>query len=171
MITISNTSPICSLINCLELFPKLFGQVTLPKSVRDELKVEGAPVGLQDWRAQPPSWANLHTGVLTRSEANPALDRLHAGERDALLLARHLGADLMILDERAARQVAKEYGLKVTGLLGLLSEAARHGLINLPEVIERLQKTNFRASPRLLKLLLNCHEEWEANLTTRRRRL
>ena len=143
MITISNTSPICSLINCLELFPKLFSQVTLPKSVRDELKAEGAPVGLQDWRAQPPSWANLHTGVLTRSEANPALDRLHAGERDALLLARHLGADLMILDERAARQVAKEYGLKVTGLLGLLSEAADTGSSICPRQLSVSRRRTF----------------------------
>ena len=171
MIIISNTSPICYLylINCLDLFPELFGQVILPKSVRDELKAEGAPVGLQDWIAQPPSWANIHTGVLTRSEANPALDRLHAGERDAILLARHLGADLIILDEKAARQVAKEQSLKVTGLLGLLSEAARLGLLNFPEAIERLQKTNFRASPRLLKLLLDRHEEWEEDLKTRRR--
>ncbi len=160
MITISNTSPICYLylINCLDLFPKLFGQVTLPKSVRDELKAEGAPVGLRDWIAQPPSWANIHTGALTLSETNPALDRLHAGERDAILLARHLGADLIILDEKAARQVAKEYGFKVTGLLGLLSEAARLGLLSFPSAIERLQKTNFRASPRLLKLLLDRHE-------------
>ena len=163
MITISNTSPICYLylINCLDLFPKLFGQVTLPKSVRDELKAEGAPVGLQDWIAQSPSWANIHTGALTLSETNPALDRLHAGERDAILLARHLEADLLILDEKAARQVAKEYGFKVTGLLGLLSEAARLGLLNFPEAIERLQKTNFRASPRLLKLLLDRHEKEE----------
>ena len=163
MITISNTSPICYLylINCLDLFPKLFGQVTLPKSVRDERKAEGAPVGLQDWIAQPPSWANIHTGALTLSETNPALDRLHAGERDAILLARHLGADLIILDEKATRQVAQEYGFEVTGLLGLLSEAARLGLLNFPSAIERLQKTNFRASPRLLKLLLDRHEKEE----------
>lgn len=163
MITISNTSPICYLylINCLDLFPKLFGQVTLPRSVCDELKAEGAPVGLQDWIAQPPSWANIHTGALPLSETNPALDRLHAGERDAILLARHLGADLIILDEKAARQVAKECGFKVIGLLGLLSEAARLGLLNFPSTIERLQKTNFRASPRLLKLLLDRHEKEE----------
>ena len=160
MITISNTSPLCYcyLINCLDLFPKLFGQVILPTSVCDELKAEGAPAGLQDWIAQPPSWVDIYTGVLTQSEANPALDRLHAGERDAIILARHLRADLIILDEKAARQVAKEYELKVTGLLGLLSEAARYGLLDLPGAIERLQRTNFRASPRLLNFLLDHHE-------------
>ena len=84
MITVSNTSPICYLylINCLDLFPKLFGQVTLPKSVRDELKAEGAPVGL----------------------------------------------------------------------------------LNFPSAIERLQKTNFRASPRLLKLLLDRYEKEEKTI-------
>ena len=68
------------------------------------------------------------------------------------------------LDEKAARQVAKEYGFKVTGLLGLLSEAARLGLLNFPEAIERLQKTNFRASPRLLKLLLDRYEKEEKTI-------
>ena len=40
-------------------------------------------------------------------------------------------------------------------------EAARLGLLNFPSAIERLQKTNFRASPRLLKLLLDRHEKEE----------
>ena len=159
MTIVSNTSPICYLflIDCIDVLPKLFEHVTLPKAVSNELKAKGSPVGLQDWIAQPPGWVDIYTGPLTKIKPNTVLDRLHAGERDAIILARQVEADLIILDEKAARQVADGYGLNVTGLLGILSEAARHGLINLPETVERLQKTTFRASPRLLKFLLDQH--------------
>ena len=56
------------------------------------------------------------------------MNRLHAGERDAIALAQNLEADLVILDEKAARKVAKERGLQVTGLVGILDEAATRGM-------------------------------------------
>ena len=159
MIIVSNTSPICYLflIDCIDVLPKLFEHVMLPKAVSNELKAKGSPIGLQDWIARPPDWVGIHTGSLTRIKSSTALDRLHAGERDAIILARQVEANLIILDEKAARQVAEAYGLNVTGLLGILSEAARRGLINLPETVERLQRTTFRASPHLLKFLLDRH--------------
>ena len=52
--------------------------------------------------------------------ADPVLDRLHAGERAAILLAERLGADIVLLDEKAARTIAVGRGLRVSGLLGVL---------------------------------------------------
>jgi predicted nucleic acid-binding protein len=86
------------------------------------------------------------------------LGRLHLGEREAITLAAQLKADLIVLDEKAARRVAVERGLYTTGLLGILDEAATRRLIDLPTAIERLQRTTFRASPRLLKALLDRHQ-------------
>jgi predicted nucleic acid-binding protein len=68
-----------------------------------------------------------------------------------------LRADLIILVEKAARQLATERGLWVTGLLGVLDEAATRGLVDLPVAVERLRQTTFRASPRLLEALLQRH--------------
>jgi predicted nucleic acid-binding protein len=45
----------------------------------------------------------------------------------------------------------------VTGLLGVLEQAASQNLIDLPDVISRLQKTSFRASASLLNSLLKRH--------------
>ena len=98
---------------------------------------------MQQWIANPPSWLSIHS---TPQIPNEQLDRLHSGERAAIVLAEHEEADLLILDEMAAR---------ITGLIGILDEAASRNYVDLPRAIERLAQTNFRASPRLLKALLD----------------
>lgn len=60
----------------------------------------------------------------------------------------------MLLDDKAARLAARSRSLPVTGLLGVLKEAGRLGLLDLGDSIERLQRTAFRAAPALLKQVL-----------------
>ena len=64
-------------------------------------------------------------------------------------------ADIILLDEKAARRVAVERGLRVTGTLGVLGEASTRGLVELAPAIDRLRMTNFRSSPALLKATLD----------------
>lgn len=65
--------------------------------------------------------------------ADPLLEQacqgLGAGERGAILLARSLPADLLLLDERKARRIAREAALAIIGCLGVLEAAARKGLV------------------------------------------
>ena len=68
------------------------------------------------------------------------------------------------MDEREARKVAASKNLKVIGLLGVLYQAALRDLIDLAELIERLRKTNFRASSSLLDLLLTRYQNELDNL-------
>jgi len=90
----------------------------------------------------------------TELPADPTLARLHAGERSALLLAENVSADVMLLDEKAARAAAVARGLGVVGLLGVLREAADRGLVALPSAVEDLLKAGFRTSPALLRSVL-----------------
>ena len=53
------------------------------------------------------------------------------------------------MDERKGVKVARDRGLYVTGILGLLELAAQHGLINLAEAFARL-KVQFQKSPRVV---------------------
>ena len=62
---------------------------------------------------------------------------------------------MIIVDEKAARRVAADRGLRITGTLGVLSEGAARGLIDLAAAIDGLRKTNFRYSPTLLKAALD----------------
>lgn len=84
-------------------------------------------------------------------------ERLDRGERDAILLALAIEADLLIVDERDGRRVAKALDLAITGTIGMLDVAASEGLVDIPEVITRLRKTSFRASPSLYQWLLRRH--------------
>ncbi|MDE3198600.1 MAG: DUF3368 domain-containing protein, partial [Acidobacteriota bacterium] len=79
------------------------------------------------------------------------MERLQAGERAAIWLAESISADIVIIDEKAARVAASERGLSVTGLLGVLGEASTRGLVDLALAIDRLRLTTFRCSPALFK--------------------
>jgi len=61
---------------------------------------------------------------------------------------------LIILDDKAARQIASERGLRIIGLLGMIKDAAQFGLLDLRVTFERLQEAGFWAAPSLLERLL-----------------
>jgi predicted nucleic acid-binding protein len=72
-----------------------------------------------------------------------------------MLLAQETGADWLILDDYDARQEAARRHIPVIGTLRVLDEAAARGLIDLKEILARLQQTNFYVSSDLLQWLLD----------------
>jgi predicted nucleic acid-binding protein len=91
---------------------------------------------------------------LTARPASVSLPDLDPGEHDAIILALHLKADLVLMDEREGVEEARRLGLTVTGTLGVLDRAAERGLIELAPAIAHLRQTNFRVDPGLLDRLL-----------------
>lgn len=79
---------------------------------------------------------------------------LGAGEREAIVLAQELRADLLLMDDKAGRQEAARRNLKVIGSLAVLEEGAKQGLLNLPDALARLQQTSYRISKEVLESLL-----------------
>ncbi|WP_238192747.1 hypothetical protein [Methylobacterium frigidaeris] len=63
------------------------------------------------------------------------------------MLASALAADLIPMDDRDGVQGARARGFAVTGTLGLLSLAARRGLLDLPDAIARLRATKLPPIP------------------------
>jgi predicted nucleic acid-binding protein len=87
--------------------------------------------------------------------SDPILAGLDPGEMEAIALAVNMKADLILLDEaRGRRTAAEHFGLAITGTLGVLDRAARAGLINATDAVERQGKTSFRGSPKLYRLVL-----------------
>lgn len=148
MIVVSDTSPInyFALIELQELLPKLFDRVLIPDAVHRELRSAGAPAPIKRLIADAPAWLEARP----TPEIAPALRHLDAGEREAISLAMSVGADLVLLDERKGRRAAREHGLRVSGTLGVIRLAADQNLVTLPDALDRLKKTNFRVSPRVL---------------------
>jgi predicted nucleic acid-binding protein len=156
MIVISNTSPInyLVLIGHTDLLPKLFQQIIIPQAVYDELSDASAPSLVQDWVAAPPDWLRIRT---VNQTSDPIIDLLDPGERAAILLAQELRADLLLLDDMKARRTATDNGFAITGILGILDQAATMRLLDLSLAVKRLRDTSFWASDSLLQRLLEKH--------------
>ncbi len=157
MISVFDASPIhyLILIEEVDIAPQLLGEILLPQAVVGELSHPGAPGSVRQWIANPPAWLQVHS--VKPQKVSASLQRLDEGEREAILLAQDLEANWLVVDEKAARRVARALGLRVTGLIGLLAKAAEQHLIDLPAAIHRLGQTNFHVAPNLLKQLLDSH--------------
>ena len=153
MIVVSDTGPLNYLLQIgeAEQLPRLYGEVLVPAAVAQEMSRERAPQVVRSFIAEPPRWLVIRPDT----KPKPGLQDLGLGEQQAISLAGDLGADLLLCDDRAARSVAESFGLRVTGTLGVLLEAARAGHLDLRSSIERLTRTSFRISPQALKSLLS----------------
>lgn len=143
MIVISDTSPInyLVLIDEIELLPKLFGTVIIPPSVLSELQRNETPNKVKSWLATNPKWLELRAASVIDSTIT-----LGIGESEAISLAKEINADMVLIDDKKARQAAIERGLHVAGTLNILELAAIKHFLDLPEAFDKLKKTNFRAA-------------------------
>jgi predicted nucleic acid-binding protein len=116
MLVIADTTPLRYLVALGQdgLLPALFGQILIPPAVADELHHPKAPAAVRAWIAAPPPWLQIRP---TSLQPDAALQRLDPGEREALLLAQELRADLVLVDEREARAEAARRALSVMGTL------------------------------------------------------
>jgi predicted nucleic acid-binding protein len=153
MIVVSDTSSICYLllINRVDILQTLYSVVIIPQAVANELSASEAPSVVKNWIAHPPSWLQIQ---LIETPHSTELSTLDPGEREAILLAEQLSADLVVLDDKAARRIAGERRLRIIGLLGILKEAARIGSLDLETTFEQLRDAGFWVAPSLLARLL-----------------
>jgi len=126
---IVNSTPIILLsnINQLELLKQIYGEITIPQAVFDEVtaKPDSACQNLRnhlDW-------------IKVESIKNPLQKKmyeakLHDGEVEVMILAQEdPKAELVILDDNSAKKTAKFLELTVTGTLGVLIKAKKLQLI------------------------------------------
>ena len=158
MTVVSNTTPLnyLVLIGRAEIFSALYAQVIIPQAVFAELTSTKAPAEVSAWVTGKPTWLTVEQAPYLN---DAELDEIQIGEREAILLAELIRADFVVLDDRKARRIAAGRGLNVIGTLGILTTAAEKGLITLSDALDDLKKTSFRASDRLLELLLQQERE------------
>lgn len=77
-----------------------------------------------------------------------------AAKREAIAIAAELSADVLLMDDRAARIEARRLNLAVLGTLRVLADAAEHDFADLRVAFDHLRRTNFRASEELMHGLL-----------------
>ena len=127
MVAVSDTSPISnlSITGRLDLLCSQFSQVLIPEGVRTELERMPNP------EAKTSIENALRDGwLLCRSVGNRQLaaalgNDLDKGEAEAIALATEIQAGVLLIDEKEGRSVARQAGLVVRGVLGVLGVLLR----------------------------------------------
>ena len=155
MIVVADTTPIISLLklNRLDLLKELFKTVFIPQFVLQELTVNinyqseaEAVLKAEFIKAQN---VNDRSAVHVLMKVN-MLDR---GESEAIILADELGAEVLLIDERKGRKIAKQLGINLSGTLGILMKAFDRKLLNTSEVLsylDELQRNNRQLGQKLI---------------------
>jgi predicted nucleic acid-binding protein len=159
MIVIADTSPLnyLLLIGEAEILERLYRCVVIPEAVWRELQHPDAPAVVAEWVVHRPLWLEVRR---TTSPSEASLRLLGEGERQAILLAQeHRAEALLLMDEGQGRREARRRNLRITGTLGVLSDAASRGWVDLPSAFERLRRTSFRAPSNLLQSFLDRDAE------------
>lgn len=151
MTVVSNTSPISNLaaIGQLSLLQLLYGSITIPPAVADEIAFVGA-IYTQAAAVPSLSWITIQP-VIDRTLVERLRTKLDKGESEAIALAVELEAELLLIDEQLGRKLAWESGLEITGLLGVLVEAKSRGAIAAvkPLMDDLMVQARFRVSQKL----------------------
>jgi predicted nucleic acid-binding protein len=147
-VVVSDTSPIRALhhLGRLDLIRTLYGSALIPPAVRDEL--------LRPSRTSPAIELSSYPWLIVRATQSSPADLgvppdLDPGETEAITLAIESRADLLLVDERKATSAALQLGLNTVGVLGVLLESKRAGLIPsvLPHVDRLIAGLDFFVSP------------------------
>lgn len=155
MKVVVDASPLIALarIERLELLQKMFGGVVVPSAVWREVVAAGSDktgasqVATADWICRQ--------DVVDQSAVEHLRRDLGAGEAEAIVLAHELPADLLIMDEHLGRVTARDFGVHTVGLVGVLVEARKRGLVpdagSIAEALHR--KAGFWLSADLRRLI------------------
>ncbi|MCK4458748.1 MAG: DUF3368 domain-containing protein [Methanosarcinales archaeon] len=157
---VCNSSPLIHLakIGKLELLKDYFTEISIPEAVYRECVIDGKD--REDAkRIENAAW--IRVVDIKNIDLKKALDTvLDEGESEAIVLALQESADLILLDDYEARELARTYGLKITGTIGLLIKAKYEGDISsIDEMLKKLRRTGFWLSEDLYTKILRDEGE------------
>lgn len=160
MIVISDTTPILSLLKAdkLDLLEKLYHKIVVPEAVYDEMT---SNADFLDEREKIVNCSFLSAKKISNEESVKILRNvtgLDAGESEALVLYGEIEAELLLIDERKGRNVAKKMSVKHVGTMGVLMQAFDEGIVSAEEIrkiLEILLASNIRLSRKLCNKVLD----------------
>jgi predicted nucleic acid-binding protein len=158
MRAVSNTTPLRYLIAIEQehLLGQLFEKVFVPAAAHEELTDARTPEIVRRWVASQPAWFEVRAVHETNAAMFPVT--LHRGERQSILLAEILRADVLLIDEQIGRTIAQGRNLPLSGTLGVLERADRMRFVSdFPQILRRLKLSGFFITDALEQLLLERH--------------
>jgi predicted nucleic acid-binding protein len=162
VIVVSNSSPLISLakIDAFDLLQKLYGALVIPAEVYAEVVSAGAGLAGAAEVSKCP-WIEVreirHPAAM--DEIRSRRLALGLGELSAMILARELAADLVLLDDLGARKLAQKQGMKVQGCIAVLEACYRRGHVaDLRQAYERMLQAGVYLDRKLLNRILTSLE-------------
>lgn len=164
MVVVSDTSPITNLaaVGHLNLLQLLYGQITIPDEVRDELVLGGAGNNPGANEVLSAGWfIAAPVDAQQRDQLARTYHALDIGEAAALALAVAHSADLVLLDDKAARDAARALHLAHIGVVGVLLAAKAHRLVALVKpILDDLRAiAGFRLADAVYQAVLSAADE------------
>ncbi len=161
MIVVSNTTPLIGLatIQRFDLLKHLFGEIQIAQAVYDEAVARGREEGGAKREVSAATWIKT-VRVQDRLAVDVLLDEMDLGEAETIVLAREIGADWVLMDEKRGRRKLAELKLKKIGTLGILLKAKRTGLLAaIRPDIEQLRQQGFSISQDVVDSVLRQANE------------
>lgn len=143
---IANSTPLIVLcgIGRLDILRELYEEIAIPAAVFREVTAKDDSACAQIRSAG--EWIHVE-GIKDYSEKKMYKAKLHDGEVEVMILAQEQDADLVILDDNAAKKTAKYLGLSVTGTLGALVKAKRMGILEaVRPLLSEMRRNGFYVS-------------------------
>lgn len=158
-VVVTDTSPLLNLdlIDRLDLLEAQFDAVEAPEQVWRELtRGEERLSDLTALRER----GFLRVVPVERTDLSVEIGReLDDGETAAITYAIERGADLVLLDERDGRHVARRHDLDVTGVIGILLRGERADMVDLESELDALRDEGFWISDELYQDTLETGDE------------
>jgi len=154
-IVISDTTALIILAktNHLNLLTNLIDKVYVPKAVMEEIRYKNDMVKVLIENSDFIEIQEISNQKIWDDIKKTNLD---LGETEAITLALELDLRL-IIDEKTGRKIAKEKGVKIIGLLGILEANFRLNLLSYREllyILDDFKRANYRLSSKLEKEFL-----------------
>ncbi|MHA1278637.1 MAG: DUF3368 domain-containing protein [Candidatus Helarchaeota archaeon] len=174
LLAIINASPLMYLgkIGSIQLLPQLFSEVWTCDEVKEELLGNETAPEIPVLENAFNKWLQIHTPQnKTLVEQLTGL-QLHPGEAAVIALANELiptRKPILIIDDSAAREIARTLNLPLTGTIGILLKGVKNTLISAEEFRSKLHhliaETDFRLSIKLYVETLKKLKELEKRIS------
>ena len=147
----------------------MYASIEIANEVYNEVVLRGMEQNSRDALIIKEYADNKYIKVFTLNEKhNKTADKiqliynLDIGEAETIALALQLNKKELVIDEIAAREAAKAFGLKPIGSLRVLLNAYKNALINkkeIKEIINEMENSKYRFSSKVLIEFLELFEK------------
>lgn len=153
---VSDTGPIIGLakIGKLTLLEKCADEIFIPPMVYKELFGKIGPESEEIDKALN-SFIKTVSLPQTEGQIRNAISGLDEGEKQAITLAyTRIDNVVLLIDDRAGREVAEKLGIPITGLIGLILRLKEKGFVqNIGAIVEELRRKGYWLSDDVVEMV------------------